>query len=178
MVSGGSSRKRGNGDDEDSSTLSSSRADELEEEIDRVTRENITLVKENEKLLSLWETEKQEKEEFHKRVMQKALQMVTMEREMYAKVKRYAQEKLFRVVKFITSENELRDLESPSSIANHTMDELGILQEDRIAWWAVYKVAVTDGIAERRNQINMNMKQWVVRKCLLKRGFVKRNHEY
>jgi hypothetical protein len=178
MVSGGSSRKRGNGDDEDSSTLSSSRADELEEEIDRVTRENMALVKENEKLLSLWETEKQEKEEFHKRVMQKALQTVTMERETYAKVKRYAQEKLFRVVKFITSENELRDLESPSSIANHTMDELGILQEDRIAWWAVYKVAVTDGIAEQRNQINMNMKQWVVCKCLLKRGFVKRNHEY
>jgi hypothetical protein len=161
MVSGGSSRKRGNGDDEDSSTLSSSRADELEEEIDRVTRENMELVKENEKLLSLWETEKQEKEEFHKRVMQKALQTVTMERETYAKVKRYAQEKLFRVVKFITSENELRDLESPSSIANHTMDELGILQEDRIAWWAVYKVAVTDGIAEWRNQINMNMKQWL-----------------
>jgi hypothetical protein len=58
------------------------------------------------------------------------------------------------------------------------MDELGILQEDQIAWWAVYKVAVTDGIAEWRNQINMNMKQWVVHKCLLKRGFVKRNHEY
>jgi hypothetical protein len=105
--------------------------------------------------------------------MQKALQTVTMERETYAKVKRYAQEKLFHVVKFITSENELRDLESPSSIANHTMDELGILQEDQIAWWAVYKVAVTDGIAEWRNQINMNMKQWVVRKCLLKRGFIK-----
>ena len=49
----GSSRKRGNGDDEDSSTLSSSRAEELEEEIDRVTRENMALVKENEKLLSL-----------------------------------------------------------------------------------------------------------------------------
>lgn len=60
----------------------------MEEEIDRVTRENMALVKENEKLLSLWETKKQEKEQFHKRVMQKALQMVTMERETYAKVKR------------------------------------------------------------------------------------------
>jgi hypothetical protein len=92
----------------------------------------------------------------------------------------YAQEKLFRIVKFITSENELRDLESPSSIANHTMeDELGITQEDRIAWWAVYKVAVTDGIAERRNQINMNMKQWVVRKCLaIEERIRQRNHEY
>ena len=37
---------------------------------------------------------------------------------------------MFLVVKFITGENELRNLESPSSIANHTMDELGILQED------------------------------------------------
>lgn len=160
----GSSRKRGNSYDEDSSTLSSSRAEELEEELDRVTRENMELVKENEKLMALWENEKQEKELYHKRVMKKALQTVTMERETYAKVKRYAQEKLFRFVKFITSENELRDLESPSSIANHTMDELEIAQEDRIAWWAVYKVAITDGIAERRNQINMNMKQWVVSK--------------
>jgi hypothetical protein len=145
--------------------LSCSRAEELEEELDRVTRENMELVKENEKLMELWETEKQEKEQYHKRVMKKALQTVTMERETYAKVKRYcAQEKLFRFVKFITSENELRDLVSPSSIANHTMDELEIAQEDRIAWWAVYKVAITDGIAERRNQINMNMKQWVVSK--------------
>ena len=86
---------------------------------------------------------------------------------------------MLHVVKFITSENELRNLESPSLIANHTMDELGILQEDRIAWWAVYKVAITDGIAERRNQINMNMKQWVLSKCLLKRGFVEsQNREY
>jgi regulator of replication initiation timing len=175
----GSSRKRGNSSDEDSSTLSCSRAEELEEEIDRVMRENMELVKENEKLMALWETEKQEKEQYHKRVMTKALQMVTMERETYAKVKRYAQEKLFRFVKFITSENELRDLVSPSLIANHTMDELDIAQEDRIAWWAVYKVAITDGIAERRNQINMNMKQWVLSKCLLNRGFVERgNHEY
>ena len=149
----------------------------MEEELDRVTRENMELVKENEKLMELWETEKQEKEQYHKRVMKKALQ--TVERETYAKVKRYAQEKLFRFVKFITSENELRDLVSPSSIANHTMDELEIAQEDRIAWWAVYKVAITDGIAERRNQINMNMKQWVLSKCLLKRGSVERwNHEY
>ena len=160
----GSSRKRGNSYDEDSSTLSSSRAEELEEELDRVTRENMELVKENEKLMALWETEKQEKEQYHKRVMKKALQMVTMERETYAKVKRYAQEKLFRFVKSITSENELRDLVSPSSIANHTMDELEIAQEDQIAWWAVYNVAITDGIAEWRNQINMNMKQWVVSK--------------
>jgi regulator of replication initiation timing len=122
----GSSRKRGHSDDEDSSTLSCSRAEELEEELDRVTRENMELVIENEKLMELWETEKQEKEQYHKRVMKKALQTVTMERETYAKVKRYAQEKLFRFVKFITSENELRDLVSPSSIANHTMDELEI----------------------------------------------------
>jgi Ser-tRNA(Ala) deacylase AlaX len=94
----GSSRKRVNSDDEDSSTLSCSRAEELEEEIDRVTRENMELVKENEKLMALWETEKQEKEQYHKRVMKKALQMVTMERETYAKVKRYAQAKLFRFV--------------------------------------------------------------------------------
>ena len=60
----------------------------MEEEIDRVMKENMALVKENEKLLSLWETEKQEKEQFHNRVMQKALQTVTMERERYAKVKR------------------------------------------------------------------------------------------
>ena len=176
----GSSRKRGNSYDEDSSTLSSSRAEELEEELDRVTRENMELVKENEKLMALWENEKQEKELYHKRVMKKALQTVTMERETYAKVKRYAQEKLFRFVKFITSENELRDLVSPSLIANHTTDKLEIAQEDdRIAWWAVYKVAITDGIAKWRNQINMNMKQWVLSKCLLKRGFVeRRNHEY
>ena len=71
-----------------------------------------------------------------------------MEKETYTKVKKYAQEKLFRVVKFITNENALKDLENPHSIASHTMNELGIKEEDCIAWWSVYKVAITDGIAD------------------------------
>ena len=152
-------------DDEDSSTLSSSRAEELEATIDKVTMENTALLKENAKLRLLWEREKQEKEQIHTRVMQKARQTLRLEKETYAKVKRYATQTLFRVVKFITSEKELRDLESPNSIANHVMGELKIEEEDRIAWWAVYNVAVTDGITDRRNHINTNMKKWVLRKC-------------
>jgi regulator of replication initiation timing len=163
--SGKTSRKRGiDEEEEDTSTLSSSRVEALEEEIERVTMENTELILENEKLRKLWETEKKEKEQFRKRIMEKALQTVTMERETYAKVKRYAQEKLFRVIKFITSENDLKDLQNPNSIASTTMKDLGIKEEDRIAWWSVYKVAITDGIADRRNQINTNMKTWVVRK--------------
>lgn len=164
MTGKSSSRKRVYDDEEDTSTLSSSRVEALEEEIERVTMENTKLIEENEKLRILWETERNEKEQFHKRVMQKALQTVTMEKETYAKVKRYAQEQLFCVVKFITSESELKDLENPHSIASHTMNDLGIKEEDRIAWWSVYKVAITDGIADRRNQINTNMKKWVLRK--------------
>jgi hypothetical protein len=160
------SRKRVYDDEEDTSTLSSSRVEALEEEIERVTMANEALIEENEKLRTLWEKEKKEKEQFHKRVMQKALQTVTMEKETYAKVKKYAQEKLFRAVKFITSEDELKDLENPNSIASHTMDELNIKKEDRIAWWSVYKVAITDGIADRRNQINTNMKKWVLHKSI------------
>jgi hypothetical protein len=52
------------------------------------------------------------------------------------------------------------------------MGELNIKQEDRIAWWAVYKVAITDGIADRRNHVNTNMKKWVLRKCM------ESDHEY
>ena len=164
-ISGKTSRKRGfDEEEEDTSTLSSSRVEALEEEIERVTMENTELILENEKLRKLWETEKKEKEQFRKRIMEKALQTITMERETYAKVKRYAQEKLFRVIKFITSENDLKYLENPNSIASTTMKDLGIKGEDRIAWWSVYKVAITDGIADRRNQINTNMKTWVVRK--------------
>ena len=36
------------------------------------------------------------------------------------------------------------------------------LEEDQIAWWSVYKVAITDGIAEHQNVINTNMKKWVL----------------
>jgi regulator of replication initiation timing len=160
-------------DDEDSSTWSSSRAEDLEATIDKVTMENTALLKENAKLRLLWQREKQEKEQLHKRVMRKALQTVTMEKETYAKVKKCATEQLFRVVKFITSEKELRDLESPNSIANHVMDELNIEEEDRIAWWAVYNVAVTDGITDRRNHINTNMKKWVLRKCSIMKWLAK-----
>ena len=138
----------------------------------RTRAANMALIEENAKLRLLCETEKQAKEQIHKRVMQKALQTVTMEKDMYAKVKKYVQEKLFHFVKFITSDNELRDLESPNSIANHKMDEVNIKQEDRIAWWAVYKVAITDGIADRRNHVNTNMKKWVLRKCM------ESDHEY
>lgn len=166
--SGKSSGKRSSFDEEeDTSTLSSNRVEVLEEEIERVTMENTDLIEENEKLRKLWETEKKEKEKFRKRVMEKALQTVTMEKETYAKVKRYAQEKLFRMVKFITSENDLKDLHNPNSIASTTMKDLGIQEEDRIAWWSVYKVAITDGIADRRNQINTNMKTWILRKSIL-----------
>ena len=160
------SRKRQYDDEEDTSTLSSSRVELLEEEIERITMANTQLAEENEKLRTLWEKERKEREQFHKKIMQKALQTVTMEKETYAKVKKYAQEKLFRAVKFITSENELKDLENPHSIASHTMDELKIKEEDRIAWWSVYKVAITDGIADRQNQINTNMKNWVLRKSI------------
>lgn len=73
--------QKGGFDDEDSSTLSSSRAEELEVTIDRVTMENTALLREKEKLRILWGREKQEKEQFHKRVMRKALQTVTMEKE-------------------------------------------------------------------------------------------------
>jgi regulator of replication initiation timing len=162
------SRRRVDDDDDDDSTLSSSRVGVLEEEIERVTMENTKLVREVEKLRENLEKEKKEKEHFHKRVMEKALQTVTMEKETYAKVKRYAQEKMFRKVKFITSENELKDLQDPESIAGTTMNDLGIKEEDRIAWWSVYKVAITDGIADRRNQINTNMKTWVLRKYITK----------
>jgi hypothetical protein len=81
--------------------------------------------------------------------MENALQTVMMEKETYAKVKRYAQEKLFRKVKFITSKNKLKGLPNPESIAGTTMNDLGIKEEDRIAWWLVYKVAIMDGIADR-----------------------------
>jgi hypothetical protein len=107
-----SSWKRVYDDEEDTSTLSSSRVELLEEEINRVTMANTALIEENEKLRTLWEKERKEKEQFHKSVMQKALQTVMMEKETYAKVKKYALEKLFRVVKFISSENELKDLEN------------------------------------------------------------------
>lgn len=168
--SGKSSGKRSSFDEEeDTSTLSSNRVEVLEEEIERVTMENTDLIEENKKLRKLWETEKKEKEKFCKRVMEKALQTITMEKETYAKVKRYAQEKLFHMVKFITSENDLKDLHNPNSIASTTMKDLGIQEEDRIAWWSVYKVAITDGIADRRNQINTNMKTWILRKSILER---------
>ena len=67
------SRKRAYDDEEDTSTLSSSRVGLLEEEIERVTMVNTALVEENEKLKRLWEKERKEREQFHKRVMQKAL---------------------------------------------------------------------------------------------------------
>jgi molecular chaperone GrpE (heat shock protein) len=74
------SRKRQYDDEEDTSTLSSSRVELLEEEIERVTMANTQLAEENEKLRTLWEKERKEREQFHKKIMQKALQTVTMEK--------------------------------------------------------------------------------------------------
>jgi response regulator of citrate/malate metabolism len=56
--------------------------------------------------------------------MERALQTITMEKETYAKVKRYAQEWLFHLIKFITSENKLKDLQNPKSIASTTMTDI------------------------------------------------------
>lgn len=136
-------------DDNDASTLISSSLRALEVEIERITMENTDLIQENKKLRKFLEKEKKEKDHFHERVMEKALQTVTIENETYTKVKRYAQEKLFRLVKFIRSKNELKGLQNPKSIAGTKMNDLGIKEEDRIAWWSVYKVAIMDGIADR-----------------------------
>ena len=71
------------------------------------------------------------------------------------------------MVKFIMSENDLKDLQNPNSIASTTMKDLGIKEEDQIAWWSMYKVAIMDGIlADRLNQINTNMKTWVLHKSI------------
>ena len=71
---------------------------------------------------------------------------------------------MFPHVKFVTSKKDLEDMSHPTSIANCVMNELKIQLEDWLAWWRTYKVAVTDGIANKRSHITMRMKNFITHK--------------
>jgi hypothetical protein len=105
-----------------------------------------------------------DKRAFQNQVLRRAQAHVEMDKGTYQKAVKHAKTKMFPRVKFITSDHEMEDLMNQQSMANIMMDELKIEREDRVAWWKTYKVALSDGIANRRSTVSMNLKEWIMRK--------------
>ena len=72
--------------------------------------------------------------------------------------------KLFRHIKFITSDNMMNNLEEKDSLANLTMNKFKIDVRDRIAWWRAYGYMVSDTISNQGSQVNQAVKAQILSK--------------
>lgn len=78
----------------------------------------------------------------------------------YERVVEYVKEQLFRSVKFITDERMmLGDWKGKGSVGAKVVRGMNIEREEADRWWAVYKPAISRGIADRRNIASVGVKQ-------------------
>ena len=69
---------------------------------------------------------------------------------------------VFREIKFITSQEELDDLDQPNSIGNKVLEMFPIAPEDKWMFWNTYKGVVKKAIATRCNDVNNAIQKVVV----------------
>ena len=81
------------------------------------------------------------------------------EPETESRVLSYARMELFRKVKFITSEEQLADLQSPTSIGLRVLKKFGVDEASSLTWWNLYKRAVHSGITMRRNDVFQSLRK-------------------
>ena len=72
----------------------------------------------------------------------------------------------------------LNDLESPTSLANITMNHFGIDVRDRISWWRSCSDAVSDAISNQWNQVAQAIKAQVLSKSIMKGIFMDGNSPF
>jgi predicted nuclease with TOPRIM domain len=78
----------------------------------------------------------------------------------YERVVEYVKEQLFRSVKFITDERTmLGDWKGKGSVGGKVVRGMNIEREEADRWWAVYKPAISRGIADHRNIASVGVKQ-------------------
>jgi hypothetical protein len=105
-------------------------------------------------------------------------QIIECDQELYKRIGEYTKETLFRHIKFITSDAMLNDLESPTSLANITMNHFGVDVRDRILWWRSCGDAVRDAIGNQWNQVTQAIKAQVLSKSIMKGIFMDGNSPF
>lgn len=81
----------------------------------------------------------------------------------YRSVKSLARTKYFKRVKFQTEE-QLNEYLSESSLGNKIMNDLRIPIYERALFWSKYKSAAMDGLNERRNAVNNELRAFFLSK--------------
>jgi hypothetical protein len=71
-------------------------------------------------------------------------------------------EKVFSFKKFITSQKDLDDFSSESSLGMIVMDRMKIEGVDRLSFWSAYKEIVADAIANHQTTITNDLKKVVM----------------
>jgi hypothetical protein len=105
-----------------------------------------------------------EVEDIRMDVITRSQKTVECDHDLYKSIAEFTRQKLFRHVKFITSNAMLMDLECKTLLANITMDHFDIDILDRISWWKACNVPVSDTINSQRNQVNQALKAQVLSK--------------
>jgi hypothetical protein len=101
-------------------------------------------------------------------VITRSQKIIECDQELYKRIGEFARQKLFRHIKFITSNDILNNLESKTSLANIMMDYFNINVRDRISWWRACSDAVSDAIGNQRNQVTQAIKSQVLSKLLIR----------
>jgi hypothetical protein len=129
----------------------------LQEENDMLKRE---LLANDVKVAAL----KAEMEGIRVDVIARSQKIVECDPVVYKRITEWTKKKLFRHIKFITSDYMMNNLEEKDSLANLTMNHFEIDVRDRIAWWRAYGYAVSDTISNQRSQVNQAVKTQVLSK--------------
>jgi hypothetical protein len=129
----------------------------LKEENDMLKRQLLTM---DVKVVAM----KAEMEGIRVDVIARSQKIMDCDPAIYKRITEYTKKKLFRHIKFITSDNMMNNMESETSLANLTMNHFEIDVRDRIAWWRAYGFAVSDTISNQRSQVNQAVKAQVLSK--------------
>jgi hypothetical protein len=97
-------------------------------------------------------------------VIARSQKIVECDPVVYKRITEWTKKKLFRHIKFITSDTMMNNLEEKDSLANLTMNEFKIDVRDRIAWWRAYGYVVSDTISNQRSQVNQAVKAQILSK--------------
>lgn len=135
-------------------------------------KENLRLKNKVLELNERVETLTEEQEEERKDVIRRSQMNYNCDAELYKRINDFARKKLFRHVKFITSERMINDLESKTSLGNVTMNHFNIDERDRIAWWRACSGAVTDAVCNQRSSTAQAIKAQVLGKYIITGNFL------
>jgi uncharacterized membrane-anchored protein YhcB (DUF1043 family) len=128
----------------------------------KLKKENRDLKRKNEVLQDEVEGLKEEADNVRKEVIRQSQKNFSMNQDLFKQITDFTKKKLFRHIKFITSDDILDDLEKKKSLANITMNHFNVDTGDRISWWRACRISVSDTIGNQRNQVAQAIKTQVL----------------